>query len=833
MGQKLNFQEIALTLVAFWKSHGCTVLQPHNIQIREGTLNPATALGILGPEPLHVVIVETSVRPRDGRFGHHPNRLQLHHQLQVVLKPDPGNPQELYLKSLEAIGLNLDHYDIRFVEDNWESEILGVWGRGWEVLLNGLEITQFTYLQHAAGMDLDPIPVEITYGIERIALALHNLHTVWQIDVGSGMQYEDLFKSSEVEQCEYYFNVADVESLKLLYKIQEEEIGRCLEAGLVRPAYDLNLKCAHIFNILSARGAVGVAERASCLQQMNGRYEKIAQLHLAQREAAGFPLLVDTKAKGSPEPQVTPSQTPTTVGKQSFILEIGTEELPVFAQQSALNQLRMAMPELLNRLGLSYGRIEVEGTPRRLSVNVHFLAATQEAEEAEETVPLLAKHLPELIDGIQFNRTMRWNASNVYFSRPIRWIVALYGQDLIPFTYAGVPSGRTSRGIRPDGSPDIRISNAYTYAGIIRKSGIILIEEKRIEQIKRISSKLAAEKHGVMDDDPQLMAEVANMVERPTPLRGEFDRGFLSLPKEILVAVMKKRQRYFPIYQEDGNLLPYFLAVRNGDERHLDVVVSGNEKVLNGRFADAQFFYQKDSQYKLEEFLPALKKLTFHPDLGSMAAKVTRLSKLTPIVGKMLHLEDEEIVAATRAAKLSKADLASRIVLEMQTLQGVMGGYYAANSGESTAVSQAISEQYNLVSKTKPGLALAIADAIDSITGLFGVGEAPQESTDPYRLRRTARHLLTNILQNEVELDLRQLVLEAARLQPVSCDSALQEEIIRFLQQIYENLLLEMGHLPEQIETVIGMDGYNPYGQYSELLQLDVNPPHALRKEVE
>lgn len=818
MSRMLDFQGIVLKLVEFWKDQGCVIVPSHNIQIREGTLNPATALGILGPEPLNIVSVERAVRPKDGRFGHHPNRLQLHHQLQVVLKPEPGNPQELYLKSLESIGIMPNQHDIRFVEDNWESEALGVWGRGWEVWLDGLEITQFTYFQQAAEYQLDPVPVEITYGLERIVLAIHKADTLWQIDYGHGIRYEELFLDSEVEQCKYYFDVADVDNLKALYSASEKELNHCLDAKLVRPAYDFNLQCIHLFNVLDTRGVIGVAERANYHHQLHKNYAKIAALHLAHREAMGFPL-GDTRPPKL-NPLVSPVQTASPKGKQSFILEIGTEELPVSALTSALRQLRMKVPELLTSLGFEYGRVEIEGTPRRIAINVHFLTGRQKDTEGDDglTVPTLAAHLPQLIADIHFNRSMRWNKTNVYFSRPIRWLVALYGKDLIPFSYAGVNSGRTSKGLRSEWSPEIRISDAYTYAGIMRKNGITHVAEKRAEKIQMVSAKLAAEKRGAIPEDVQLMEQVSNMIERPTPLRGQFDEQFLSLPNEVLVAVMKKRQRYFPVYDEKNQLMPYFLAVRNGDERHLNFVIDGNEKVLNARFADAQFLYKKDSRFQLADFLPKLESVTFHPDLGSMFAKAKRLEKLMPLIGEMLALSDGEIEQATRAALLSKADLATEMVGEMSTLQGVMGGYYAINSGEDTAVALAISEQYNPISKTKPGLALSLADQLDSLVGLFGVGEAPSVATDPYRLRRMAYNFLTNIIENKVAFDLPSLLNDTARLQPVSCNANLLDRLMTFFQETFENLLIEKGCSNEIITTTITEIGFqNPFFVFSTI----------------
>ncbi|MCA9969590.1 MAG: glycine--tRNA ligase subunit alpha, partial [Anaerolineales bacterium] len=707
MSQSRSFQNIILRLVDYWKEWGCLVQQPYNVQVGAGTMNPATSLRVLGPEPWNVVYVEPSIRPDDGRFGDNPNRMQMHHQLQVILKPDPGNPQELYLKSLEAIGIDPRRHDIRFVEDNWESPALGAWGLGWEVWLDGQEITQFTYFQQAGGHTLDPVSVELTYGLDRIALALQGVDSVWKLDYGAGIPYGDILLQSEIEHCHYYFEVADVDALRQTYDTYEREAQRCIDAGLVAPAHDYNLKCSHLFNVLDTRGAIGVTERANYFKRMRGVARQVADLYVAQRQRLEYPLLAEEAAPQTAAAavlQFAQSEQPHTL-----LLEIGSEELPVDDLDGALRQLHVLVPEMLDNLRLPYGRIEIYGTPRRLAVIVHKLEGRQTdletvvkgppadrafdaegrptkaasgfarskgisvdalqiveegdkryvsavvREEGQLSAAVLREALPELIGSLKFAKSMRWNHTNVAFSRPLRWIVALYGPDVIPFSYAGVHSGNVSRGLRPHGSPLVPIDDAADYAILMRKYDIVLDASKRQERIASISSKLAAEKGGTIPDDPALLDEVTNLVERPTPLRGRFEARFLALPSEVLVAVMRKHQRYFPVYDAEGQLMPYFIAVRNGDERHLDVVVDGNEHVIRARFADAEFFYKNDVQMPLADYVPQLDTLTFQAELGSMLDKTRRLERLTPIVAGMLGLDEAETAVAVRAAGLAKA----------------------------------------------------------------------------------------------------------------------------------------------------------------------------------
>jgi glycyl-tRNA synthetase alpha chain len=285
------FQDVILTLHDFWRSHGCVIWHPYNIQLGAGTGNPATLLSVLGPEPWKVGYVEPSVRPDDGRYGENPNRMQLFYQYQVILKPDPGNPQELYLASLEALGINPREHDIRFVEDNWESPALGAWGLGWEVWLDGQEITQFTYFQQAGGLDLKPISVEITYGIERIAMYLQGVDNVYDLEWTKGIKYGDVHHRGEVEFSTYNFELADVPMLFQLFDMYEKESIRMEEKGLVLPAYDYCLKCSHTFNLLNARGAISVAERSSLIGRVRQLARLCAEGYLKQRQEMGFPLL--------------------------------------------------------------------------------------------------------------------------------------------------------------------------------------------------------------------------------------------------------------------------------------------------------------------------------------------------------------------------------------------------------------------------------------------------------------------------------------------------------------------------------------------------------------
>jgi len=287
----MNFQEVILALDHFWAKQGCIIQQPYDLEVGAGTFNPATFLRSLGPEPWRVAYVEPSRRPTDGRYGENPNRLQHYYQYQVIIKPSPPDAQGLYLESLKSLGIDpLDH-DIRFVEDDWESPTLGASGLGWEVWLDGMEITQFTYFQQVGGIQLHPVCVELTYGLERIAMYLQRKDNVFELKWNDFITYGDVHHKGEVEWSYYNFEEANVEMLFKLFDMYEAESLRMHEKSLVLPAYDYCLKCSHVFNLLDARGAISVAERTQYIARVRHLARLVAQAYVKQREEMGFPLM--------------------------------------------------------------------------------------------------------------------------------------------------------------------------------------------------------------------------------------------------------------------------------------------------------------------------------------------------------------------------------------------------------------------------------------------------------------------------------------------------------------------------------------------------------------
>jgi glycyl-tRNA synthetase len=871
-----SLQNIILQLQSFWAEKGCLIGQPYYTQVGAGTMNPATFLRVLGPEPWHVAYVEPSVRPDDGRYGENPNRFQLHYQFQVILKPDPGNPVEFYLQSLEAIGINPREHDIRLVEDNWEQPAISAWGLGWEIWLDGQEITQFTYFQQVGGQSLDPVSVEITYGLDRILIALNNAAAIWDEPWNDTVKYGDVRRQEEYEHSKYYFEIGNVERLRQMYDLYKAEAEACIAAGLVLPAHDYVLKCSHTFNALDCRGAIGVTERQVFYGQMREMARKVAERYLEQRKELEYPLMKqEVKSEKVEGKTVFPAQ----LLPSSFLLEIGVEELPASDLDTAIAQLKVSVPKLLDEeLHLEHGSVRVSGTPRRLAVVVEKLAARQPDREdllkgpsadrafGPDGVPtpaaigfakskglstkdlevrdfeggkyvvalvkqagrpaadVLVESLPGLVAGIKFDKSMRWNKSGVAFSRPLRWFVALLGGTVIPFEYAGLTAGRHTRGLRPYNSPEIIIPTADEYYEVIKKNGILLEVEERKALIAEGVKKLAASLGGEAILPDELLAEVANLVEKPMPLLGSFKPEFLALPEDVLISVMKKHQRYFPIrgIGADGYppLLPNFVIVRNGDEQGLDLVRQGNEHVVGARFADANFFVREDLKHKLEEFRPRLATLIFQKKLGSMLDKSDRMVKLADVLAPMLGLAETDRQLAERATFLAKADLVTRMVVEMTSLQGIMGREYALRSGEDPQVAAAIGEQYQPVPKTSAGLVVALADRLDSLVGLFAAGLAPTGTKDPFGLRRAAIGLVQPLMEHAIDFDLRAAVDASARLQPIEVSPAVQKQVLDFITGRLGVVLKDGGYKYDVVEAVLNQQSDRPAAALQAVKQL-------------
>ena len=550
--------------------------------------------------------------------------------------------------------------------------------------------------------------------------------------------------------------------------------------------------------------------------------------------------------------------------KRDLLFEIGTEEIPAHVMPHLLEDLAQLAETMLKEHRLSCEKVRTLGTPRRAALIVMGLAERQEDvntetrgpsvaiafdadgnptkagagfargqgvdpsaliqrdgyvyasvhESGAATAELLTSLLPDLVCAIPLPNSMRWGDLDFRFIRPIRWFVALYGTEIVPFTLAGVTSGNHSRGHRTLAPADFVITSAADYEAACEKAYIIVDPERRRAMICEQITETAKACGGTAEITPDLLEEVLYLVEYPTALSGSFEEKYLALPAEAVITPMRDHQRYFPVKAADGSLLPAFITVRNGGKAHLDVVAHGNERVLRARLADAQFFFDEDRRKSLAEHREKLKTVVFQRGLGSMYEKTERLTVLTTaIVEEMAagDADDAALADARRAAELSKADLVTGMVTEFTELQGIMGREYALLDGEDPAVARAIDEQYmprfagDELPQTPLGVALSVADKIDNIVGTFSQGRIPTGSQDPFGLRRQALGLVLMLIEQESTMLLSDLVDEACDLYDLEeFRDKMQVYVADFIRLRLKNVLSERGVRYDVQEAVLG-----------------------------
>ena len=550
---------------------------------------------------------------------------------------------------------------------------------------------------------------------------------------------------------------------------------------------------------------------------------------------------------------------------KDLLLEIGTEEVPAHVMPHLLADLKRLAGDMFAEHRLAYENLRTIGTPRRTALLVTGLAERQEDvstetrgpsiaiafdaegnptkagtgfargqgiepseliqrdgyvyasvhEQGAETAQLLTELLPELIRAIPLPNSMRWGDLDFRFIRPIRWIVALYGTDVVPFALANVTSGNTSRGHRTLAPQDFVIASPADYEAACEKAYIIVDQERRRAMITEQIAETAKAAGGTAEITPDLLEEVLYLVEFPTALSGAFEEKYLALPAETVITPMRDHQRYFPVKAADGSLLPVFITVRNGGREHLDVVAHGNERVLRARLADAQFFFDEDRKKPLAEHREKLKTVVFQQGLGSMYEKTERLMGLVTAIVEDLAPDDavyETMAAdARRAAELSKADLVTGMVTEFTELQGIMGREYALLDGEKPEVARAIDEQYmprfagDELPQSVLGFALSVADKIDNIVGTFSRGKIPTGSQDPFALRRQALGLVLMLIEHESSLLLSDLVDEASDLYDLDASlcQKMQVYVADFIRLRLKNVLTERGVRYDVQEAVL------------------------------
>lgn len=547
---------------------------------------------------------------------------------------------------------------------------------------------------------------------------------------------------------------------------------------------------------------------------------------------------------------------------KDLLLEIGTEEIPAKFMPGALAQLEKTMIAKLADLRLSHAEVRAVGTPRRLAVVVKAVAASQTDKNSENKGPavkiafdqngtptkaalgfargqgvdpselvvrdgyiyavvqetgrpvteLLPGLLTELVTSLSFPKNMRWGDLDLRFVRPIRWLVALLGSEVIPCTLAGVAAGRTTRGHRFLGASSIAIHSVAEYTDRLRENFVMVDQDERRRMIKEQIEQLAVSHGGTATIDEELLEEVVYLVEYPTALYGKFEDKYLTLPPEAIITPMREHQRYFPVTGKDGKLLPLFITVRNGGPDHIDIVRHGNERVLKARLADARFFFEEDQKVSLAGRVEKLKTIVFQEGLGTIHDKVLRLEQLAAGIGHMLAISPSELTVVNRSAHLAKADLVTGMVNEFTELQGVMGREYALLSGEPPAVAEAIFEHYlprfagDQLPRTTAGRLISIADKIDNIAATFSRGLVPTGSQDPYALRRQALGIVHIIIDARLHISLTAITEAAMNLLGINGSeqrTKLLADLLEFFRLRIKNILTDDGLRYDLIDAVL------------------------------
>ena len=873
----MTFQEIILALEKFWADHGCIIQQPCDIEVGAGTFNSATFLRCLGPEPWRVAYVEPVRRPTDGRYAENPFRVGAYYQYQVILKPAPENVLPLYLESLYSLGISPRKNDMRFVEDDWESPTLGASGLGWEVWWNGAEVTQFTYFQQMGSIDLDPICAEITYGLERIALYLQNVDDFFEIRWNEHLNYGDVHRQSEVEYSTYNFEHANVDMLFELFSTYEKETHACLDAGLVLPATDHVLKCSHTFNMLDARGVISVTERVSYIERVRRLAQRIARAYVKQREEMEHPLIGKWVAVGgicNPDASETQGSENITQETADLLFEIGTEEIPASYVPPVLEQLRETAAKSLTNHRIPFGDVETLGTPRRITLSIKDIKTLQESEETEVVGPpkriaydengeptkaavgfaktqgveltalrivetergeyvavskletgvptreILKTLLTEWTEALRFPKTMRWETESeeprafARFARPIRWLVALLGDEVVNCTYGAAHAGRLTYGHRSLHPEPITLDSAdlNTYVEKLRAVGVLVCPKERRDTIEKQVRDVLAVEGSLPKLDEELLDTVNYLVENPQPIVGNFNESHLEIPSEVLITAMKKHQRYFPMWKSESVLAAKFVTISNGTDGNIDGVQHGNERVLHARLNDAEFFYSEDQKTSLADKVERLGAVVFHAKLGSLLDKAERLKALVQFISTESQVPETTTRHAERAAWLCKADLTTHMVIEFPSLQGITGRYYAQNSGEAEPVAIAIAEHYQPLGadtplpETEVGALVAIADKLDTIVGYFGIEERPTGSQDPYSLRRHTLGTIRILQDRKLPFSLDAIVEKAISLYTVELADDTRTSVLNFIKERLRVILLQTHqYAPDLADAVLAV----------------------------
>ena len=886
-----TFQQIVKRLASFWESHGCLIQPGYDVEKGAGTFNPATFLRALGPEPYKAAYIEPCRRPTDGRYGTNPNRVQHYFQYQVMLKPAPENILDLYLHSLEAIGFSLNEHDIRFVHDDWEAPSQGAWGLGWEVWMDGMEVTQFTYFQAVGGLEAERITGEITYGLERLAMYLQKVDSFFDLQWNEQVTYGDLYFRNEVEWSQYNFEESSIDLWQTLFQRAEQEAKQLILKKLPIPAYDFVVKAAHAFNLLDARGAISVTERTGIIARIRDLSKQVAELYLSSRKEQGYPLM-ERFPDSKPHFPVLPPLSPVLLASdknqtEDFLLEIGLEELPASFVPIGMEGLGRTFRRFFEEHCISFRDLKLYATPRRLTLfveQVHLWSSPKSSEKkgpplsqcfrsdgvllpagegffrglhiepitlseiqsgkhplvsirsikdvpylfgrttpvAEATARLLQEALPRLILSLEFPKKMRWGDEEVSFARPIRWLVALLGREVLPFQIGRVTSGSETFGHRQLSPGALHIPHPREYLPLLRNAQVLADPEERRALVLQQLYHLEQEEGVEIIEKERVLPQVLHLVEKPFIAIAPFDSQFLAIPQEVLVSEMVEHQKYFPVNRGD-TLSPQFVITANVPVTR--AIQEGNQRVLSARLADGSFLYREGVKVPLLSLHKKLQNIVFQKELGSLWDKVERLKRGGLFLQKMLSIGHVSLIE--RAAALAKTDLASGMVFEFPELQGTIGKQYALAQGENTEVASAIEEHWwpkgekGALPSTETGLLLSLADKLDNLVGYFAAGMKPTSSSDPYGLRRQVLGIARMLLARKIFLPLQETLKFFQEGLPPHVQSRLDvQEVFTFLIARLRTIFQEEGFSKEETEAVLSRGCEDVYDAYCRLFAL-------------
>lgn len=874
----LTFQQILHRLTEFWEKQGCIIHQGHDLEVGAGTFNPATFLRCLGPEPYQTAYVEPSRRPKDGRYGENPNRLQLFHQYQVIIKPSPSNILDLYKQSLEAIGLDLKQHDLRFVHDDWESPTIGAHGLGWEVWIDGMEVTQFTYFQAVANLSLKPISAEITYGVERLCMYVQNKDNFFDMQWNERYTYGDIVKQNEIEWSAYNFTFASTEMWLRHFNDFEKEAKQLIAKELVLPAYDFVIKASHAFNLLEARGAISVTERTGYIGRIRDLARLIATQYLANREKLGYPLMDKLPKAKVAAPRVAPL--PTTFKpqrKETFLFEIGSEPLPATFVPIGMQNLETSLRKLLVQEGLSFDEIKPFGTPRRLGALVTGLAEGTQEKTEHRKGPALASAFdaagrctpqgmgflkglqidPPTLDEVKKGKRAELSIENVKGVDYLCAIATQKGRSVYEILSEALPKLILALDFPKKmrwGSLDILYPRPIHWITALYKNAPIsfVLGEVASQNFTFGHDQLDPAKIQIPEADHYLALLKEHKVLVGVEVRKQSILDQIAqLEKKLNAQVLEKNKVLAQVlYLSEwpqlthGEFNPRFLEVPpevlisemvehqkyfpladhagklihrfiiTADNTPNDAIRHGNEKVLAARLSDGMFLYHQDLKTPLEEQNRLLEKMTFQQKLGSVLDKVERVQSLAQTLNDLLKLADPKHVA--RAALLCKADLVTEMVKEFPHLQGTIGKYIALAQKEHPEVATALEEHW-LPQGEKGALPKTPTGIIISLADKL------DNLISYFKVGLKPTSSSDPYALRRQTIGILKILLENKLSLPLS--QFLDEEILLYLTSRAKGVFEEMGFEKDEVEASLSTLCKDPYDELSKVQAL-----HAFRK---